>query len=319
MQSNENTLQRVGQTNATTNNAIVAAEVAKVQAQCLIAINNPRSLLNVENRVNSLCESVYVAKEAEYEYTRGTQRISGPTIKLMSSIAQCYGNITSGWKEVSRTKDKSKVIAFAWDIENNFKYDLEFEVPLFRETKAPYGSKGTIRTLLASDRDIYEHVANFAARRVRKCIESVIPRYLIDMALEKCKETLIAKIDVKGEIKKIVNWLKSYQNIDLEQLEEKLGMKYDAFGNIQYTTLAKWSNALRDGTGKKEDLFPNKEVKNSNVEGVQAEQKAKNASIKIDPKIIADELKEAEIEEALEEVSKNNDDWLKQVTDKYGN
>lgn len=253
-------------TNNKTNDAVVAAEIAKVQAQCVLAYQNPRKMLNVENKINSICESLYLAKEAEYEYTRGGQRITGPTIKLMSAIAQCYGNVTSGWKEISRTKDKAKVLAWAWDIENNYKYDLEFEVSLYRESK---GSK----TLLTSDRDIYEIIANNAARRVRKCIESVIPRYLIDMALEKCQTTINSKIDIKSELKKCINWLKSYQNINLEEIEDKLGMKYDAFGKVQYTTIVKWCNALKDGTTRKEDLFPSKETKHQDISSVNENQK----------------------------------------------
>ena len=265
--------QQVAQTNAATNNAIVAAEVAKVQAMCVMAYQNPRNMLNVENKINAMCESVYLAQLAEYEYSRGGTKITGPTVKLVSAICQAYGIITSGWQEVSRGKDKSKVIAWAWDIENNFKYDLEFEVPLYRETKNG-------RTLLTSDRDIYEHIANFAARRRRACMEQVIPRYLVDMAVEKCHETLKTKVDVKTEIKKCVNYLKSYHDVDLEVIEEKLGMKYDAFGGVQYTTIRKWVASLKDGICKKEDIFPTRENKNKTVEEVNKQQQTEMGSIK---------------------------------------
>ena len=265
--------QQVAQTNAATNNAIVAAVVAKVQAMCVMAYQNPRNMLNVENKINAMCESVYLAQLAEYEYSRGGTKITGPTVKLVSAICQAYGNITSGWQEVSRGKDKSKVIAWAWDIENNFKYDLEFEVPLYRETKNG-------RTLLTSDRDIYEHIANFAARRRRACMEQVIPRYLVDMAVEKCHETLKTKVDVKTEIKKCVNYLKSYHDVDLEVIEEKLGMKYDAFGGVQYTTIRKWVASLKDGICKKEDIFPTRENKNKTVEEVNKQQQTEMGSIK---------------------------------------
>lgn len=268
--------QQVAVTNATTNNAVVAAEVAKVQAMCVMAYQNPRRLLNVENKINAMCESPYLATLAEYEYTRGGTRITGPTVKLISAISQAYGNITSGWQEVARSKEKSKVIAWAWDVENNFKYDLEFEVPLYRESKGG-------RTLLTSDRDIYEHIANFAARRRRACMEQVIPRYLVDMAIEKCHETLETKVDVKAELKKCVNYLKSYHNVELEELEEKLGMKYEAFSSVQYTTIRKWTASLKDGIVKKEDLFPSKENKKKTIIEVQKQQQAETGTIQSAP------------------------------------
>ena len=268
--------QQVSTINATANNAVVAAEVAKVQAMCVMAYQNPRNLLNVENKIAAMCESIYLASLAEYEYTRGGSKITGPTVKLVSAVAQAYGNVTSGWQEVARSKDKSKVIAWAWDIENNFKYDLEFEVPLYREAKGG-------RTLLTSDRDIYEHIANFAARRRRACMEQVIPRYLIDMALEKCHITLETKVDVKAELKKCVNYLQSYHGVTLEELEEKLGMKYEAFSSVQYTTIRKWTASLKDGVAKKEDLFPTKENKNKTIIDVKNQQQTENASIKSEP------------------------------------
>lgn len=296
--------QAVGKTNAVTNNAVVAAEIAKVQAQCVLAINNPRNLRQVEQSIEGMCSSVYLAKEAEYEYTRGGARITGPTIKLMSAIAQCYKNITSGWTELSRTKDKSKISAWAWDLENNYKNELEFEVPLYRETKSG-------RTLLTSDRDIYELIANYAARRVRKCIESVIPRYLVDMAIEKCHNTLESKIDVKTELKKLINWLKSYHDIDLAQVEEKLGMKYEAFSNVQYTTILKWCNALRDGTISKTELFPSKEAKNQTISDVTKQQKEENGSIQPKP------VENVEENNMFSETS-DNGDWMENMLGIYG-
>lgn len=296
--------QAVGKTNAVTNNAVVAAEIAKVQAQCVLAINNPRNLRQVEQSIEGMCSSVYLAKEAEYEYTRGGTRITGPTIKLMSAIAQCYKNVTSGWTELSRTKDKSKISAWAWDLENNYKNELEFEVPLYRETKSG-------RTLLTSDRDIYELIANYAARRVRKCIESVIPRYLVDMAIEKCHDTLESKIDVKTELKKLINWLKSYQDIDLVQVEEKLGMKYEAFSNVQYTTISKWCNALRDGTISKTELLPSKEIKNQTISDVTNQQKEENASIQPKPVEIVEENN-------MFSDTTENGDWMEKMIKNYG-
>lgn len=305
--------QQVSQVNAVSNNAVVAAEVAKVQAQCVIALNNPRNLQQVESNIIGMCSSIYLAREAEYEYPRGGTKITGPSIKLMSALAQCYKNITSGWNEISRTKDKAKVQAYAWDIENNYRYDLEFEVPLYRETK-------NSRTLLTSDRDIYELIANHAARRIRKCIESVIPRYLVDMAIEKCHETLSSKIDIKSELKKLINWLKSYQDVELVQIEEKLGMKYEAFSNVQYSTISKWCTALRDGTVSKDELFPSKEKKNSNLKEVAAQQKQESASI-VPPTIdqqMTNEKPTINPETGVIEMQSNEEDWMNDVLRKYG-
>ncbi len=320
--------QAVGKTNAATNNAIVAAEIAKVQAQCVLALNNPRNIQQVEATITGMCSSVYLAKEAEYEYTRGGTRITGPTIKLMSAIAQCYKNITSGWTEVSRSKDKSKVQAYAWDIENNYKYDLDFEVPLYREAKGG-------RTLLTSDRDIYELIAANAAKRVRKCIESVIPRYLVDMALEKCHETLASKVDIKTELKKLIQWLKSYQNVELSQIEDKLGMKYEAFSNVQYVTIVKWCNALRDGTISKDELFPSKDRQNKDVKEVAEQQEKDNGSVhppkkegvKLEPTPLAPRPEEPteelpydeETGEVLTEPEEPKDDaFFNRMLNKYG-
>lgn len=266
MQNNNLPQMQNGQLQAVqTDTALVAAETARVQAQCVLALQNPRNVLQVENEILSMCQSKYLAAEAEYEYPKGSMVVTGPTIKLVSAIAQCYGNITTGWKEISRSKDRSKVVCWAWDIQKNFRNELEFEVPLYKE------AKGT-RTLLTSDRDIYERIANDASRRIRKCMENTIPRYLIDMAVEECRKTFNSSRDVKSDLKKTVNYLQSYHGVTLEDLETKLGMKYEAFGAVQLTTITKWANSLKNGMTTKEELFPTKDNKAKTVDEVKEQQ-----------------------------------------------
>ena len=69
---------------------------------------------------------------------------------------------------MERLDDMSKVRAFAWDKETNVLKTLFFFVPHYRSTK-----KG--RNRITDDRDLYELLANSAARRMRNCVLALIP------------------------------------------------------------------------------------------------------------------------------------------------
>ena len=124
-----------------------------------------------------------MAEKAEYEYPRGDQKITGPSIRLAEVMAQNWGNIDFGIVELEQKSGESQVMAYAWDLETNTRQTRIFSVPHIRETK-----KGNIP--LTKPRDIYEQVANYGARRMRACILGVIPGDVIESAIRQCHETL---------------------------------------------------------------------------------------------------------------------------------
>lgn len=260
----------VVQTGNEVTQAMVAKEQATIQGQVFMAKQFPRDMGDVMNRVTSSCERISLAEISEYEYPRGGQKITGASIRLLEVIAQCYGNLSFSWKEVIRdmTNHKSTVIAYAWDLETNLRSELEFDVPHYRVTR-------TNRTLLTDDRDIYELVANQASRRVRRCLENVIPRDIVDDAREMCKETLETKVDYQDKIDKAIKYFETEHNIKLKQIEEYFGMSRRAFSRNTYIALQKIFISVRDGMSKVEDYFKNTDIKSSHIPNITDKKEVK--------------------------------------------
>ena len=110
---------------------------------------------------------------------------------IAEAIARIWGHIASGFTVVERAHGESTIVAYAWNLETNTLERVGFKVSHKRHTK-----KGD--DPLTDDRDLYELEANNAARRLRACILALIPGDVVDAAVAKCKETLIANMTNKG-------------------------------------------------------------------------------------------------------------------------
>jgi hypothetical protein len=157
--------------------------ITEVQAALTIAKHSPRDELDAHTSAMKTCARASFAEKAIYKYKRGTETIEGPSIKMAEALARCYGNLEHGWRELERFDDKSVVESFCWDLENNVKSKVTFEVPHYRETK-----QGKYR--LKTDRDLREHLANFASRQKRGCILSCIPADIVEDATNACKAAM---------------------------------------------------------------------------------------------------------------------------------
>lgn len=239
---------------------MASKELARVQGQVFMAKQFPRDMSNVMNRICSSCERPSLAQISEYEYPRGGQKIVGASIRLLEVVAQCYGNLSYSWKELTRdmTNHKSTVLAYAWDLETNLYSELEFDVYHYRTTKKE-------KILLTNDRDIYELVSNQATRRVRRCLENIIPRDIVEDAREQCHKTLETKINWQEKIDNGIQIMKEQYGVSLLQLEERFGMNRRAFTANTCRELNRIFVSLRDGMATVEDYFPKEEKKTDKI------------------------------------------------------
>ena len=158
-------------------------QAQEVQAAMVVAKHFPRDQRAAYARITDACARPTLAGEATYEFSRGGSKISGPSIRLAECIAQNCGNIDFGFTELERKNSESTVMAYAWDLETNTRQSRVFTLKLQRDTRQ--GSYA-----LTDERDIYELIANQAARRVRNCILSLIPGDVIDAAIRQCEVTM---------------------------------------------------------------------------------------------------------------------------------
>ena len=231
--------------------AIVSSrEAQEVMVSMLCAKQFPRDTMRAYTQIMKDCERRGLAEKAVYEYPRGGQMITGPSVHLARSIARAWGNLDAGYKILEQNADASTVMAYCWDKESNFRETKIFTVPHVRDTK-----KG--RVLLTDSRDIYEVIANQSARRVRACILTVIPQDIIEDAIAKCNETLEsdAKMSLDEMVKTLVTSFQKQYGVSHEMLEKYIGCKTSAFTKQSVIRLKNVYNALRDGSSSVEQYF----------------------------------------------------------------
>ncbi|MCS6827080.1 MAG: hypothetical protein NZ553_10745 [Caldilinea sp.] len=222
--------------------------IAEVQAAIMLARANPRDPIKATELIVNDCMRPTLAEQALYSYSRGGQEITGPSIRLAEAMAQRWGNIQYGIRELEQRNGMSVVQAYAWDLETGTRREVTFQVPLIRHTK-----KGSYT--LEDPRDIYEMVANMGARRLRACILAVIPRDVSEAAVEQCEATLHAKADTSPEaIKKMLEAFEKF-GVTCQQIERRIQRRIEAIQPAQVVSLKKIYMSIRDGISKPQDWF----------------------------------------------------------------
>lgn len=237
--------------------------VQEVQASLVIAKRFPRDENLAYKKIMKACERIGLAENAIYKYTK-TQAIEGPTIRLAEVCAQNFGNIDYGIKELLRDDGRSVVMSYCWDLETNTKRTLQFEVNHVIDLK------DNKKKTLTSDRDIYEHIANYGSRRLRNCILGIIPKDFVDDAVLKCKQTIAkgnAEEPLSDRVRKLTLGFGKL-GVSIETLEIYLGHSLQDCSVDDFVNLMTIFTSLRDKLGTRADFFDVPEDKTQDVSSV---------------------------------------------------
>jgi len=228
-----------------------ARAVQEATAKLIIAKQCPRSQEEAAVKISVACKRPGFASKAFYKYTRG-QEIEGPNIRMAEMLAQNWGNLECGLRELKRGDGESEMESFAWDLETNVRINRIFTVKHERYSKAA----GNV--VLTDQRDIYEALANYGSRRLRACILAVIPKDVVDDAISACKATLLLKGKAEGpiedRIKKMATAFHAL-SVTVEMLEEKLSHKLAQTTEEELVDMLGVYNGIKDGDAKREDYF----------------------------------------------------------------
>lgn len=238
-------------------NGAVATEqnrsIAEVQAAVIMAKQFPRDTVGAIQRIKMACQRPTLAEVAMYTYSRGGTEVTGPSIRMAEAIAQQWGNIQFGVRELSQANGESTMEAYAWDLESNARQSKMFQVPHERHTR-----NGVKR--LTDPRDVYEMVANNGARRLRACILGIIPGDVVDIAVHEAEQTLRTSVQLTPERIKAMLELFEGLGVTRAMIEERIQRPIDALTPAVFVSLGKIANSLKDGISKVADWFRTTEV-----------------------------------------------------------
>lgn len=244
--------------------------VAEALAQVRLAQIVGRDLNAVYHEVMENCSVLAMANVAFYSVKQGGGVVSGPSIKLIEQIANAMCHIEWGHRELSRiestpdTIGRSEIEVFAWDKLKNNRSIRQITVLHAIDTK-----DGPRK--LRDQRQIDNQIANIAAKQMRGRLVALLPKWLVEAAIERCRDTLkkgdgkksigervrdmvtaFAKFGVTPQhITKYLD-VSSLENITIDQLESLVGV---------YA-------ALREGARPSEFFSDKGEVDNADVMSV---------------------------------------------------
>ena len=223
---------------------------AEIKGQIAIAKKFPRDKLAAWERIKEDCARYSLAEKATYRYPRGGQTVTGPSIRLAEMLAKNYGNVSYGIRELSQQNGESIVQTYCWDMESNVRAERTFKVTHERHTR-----KGT--TKLTDPRDIYELVANNGARRLRACIQEILPIGLQEDAVKECQQTLHKGLGSKSKTEIIKEFMDEFKKFSVtkEMIETRLNHKIEDMNGNELVEYKEILNSLKNKMSSREDWF----------------------------------------------------------------
>lgn len=233
--------------------ALQQRENSQIMAMAMMAKRFPRDVIAATDKILNAFTRPTLAERASYQYSKGGTDVNGPSIRAAEAMAQMWGNLSYGFREISRGVGHdgvgfSEVEAFCWDMESTTYQPLQFMVRHWRDT-----SRGGYK--ITDERDIYELCANQAQRRKRACILAVIPGDVIEAAMKQAEVTLRAKADTSPEaMAKMVEAFEPF-GVTKEQIEKRIQRRLDSITPGQVVTLKRIYASLRDEMSTAADWF----------------------------------------------------------------
>lgn len=215
--------------------------VAEAQGQLTLAKRFPRDLTAAHAELMTACKSHAFAAVAFYSKPQGGSTITGPSIRMAEEVARVVGNFQYGHRELSRDGKKSEVEVFAWDMEKNNYNKRQLTIMHVRDTRD--GPKP-----LRDQADIDMKISNVASKQVRGLILAMMPKWLVEDAIQECKKTLAGTNEepLEVRVRKMTQAFAKY-GVTTEHLEKRLGHKLDSVLLDELVEMTGIFNALREG------------------------------------------------------------------------
>ena len=242
-----------------------ARAVAEVAAAVKVAQDFPRDTSRSLDRMRQACSQRSLADRAFYSLPRAGGRVEGSTVHLARELANCWGNIDYGIRELRRDDDNgvSEMQAWAWDQEANVRSSRSFIVPHAR-------MKGKQRQALTDLADIANNNNSVAARAVRETIFTVLPVWFRSEAEDITNRTLQGggEKTLAQQIADALGHYGSTFSVTQKQIEDSLQRPASSWTAQDVAGLRVLAGELSRGEKRIEDEFP-KTVSAAEITGAE--------------------------------------------------
>lgn len=234
--------------------------VAEVHAAILVAQRCPRDIQAAIAAMRESCAQFALAERAFYRVPRGGKTASDISVHLARDLARVWGNIQYGVDEMRRDDEhgQSEMRAWAWEVQTNTRISAIFIVPHKRDSKD--GPPKPLVDLQA----IYENNANAGARRVRGCIQAVLPPWFVEEAKQRCRRTIMdGPLDENGKPRqtleqRVADVIATFAELRVteDDLARKLGRPTSRWTAFDLADLIVIGKSIRNGEVTRDEEFP---------------------------------------------------------------
>jgi len=238
--------------------ALATQAKAMVEARYVMAMQRPRDLDVVRERLLKECKRPSFAEVARYRKPIG-KGVEGPSIRFAEAALRCMTNITIETLTVFDDPEKRIVRVAVTDLEANVPYSQDVTITKTVERRSVKQGETVIRQRLnskgepvfiieATDDDILNKQGALISKAIRTLGLRLIPGDLLDEAMDAVMETL-QKRDAQDPdaAKRRLFDAFSTLGVSAEQLKEFLGHKADVLNPKELADLRGLFSALRDG------------------------------------------------------------------------
>lgn len=270
--------------------AAAAEKQFEIQSAIVLAKRFPRDEDLSFQKLMKACGRTTFAEDAEYSFPRGGQPVKGPSVFLAREAARVWTNIRYGLTITRDDQNSRQIQAWAWDLETNTKISAEddFRKLIFRK------GKGWIEP---DERDLRELTNRRGAILIRNCVLQILPKDLIEDALETCRVTLRSNAakDPDATRKKILMAF-SELNVTAEMLAAYLGHPVAQSGPAEMADLRAVYKSISDGNTTWADYVNG----NSEASAADLKEKTKAKSAELKEKLNGKDAAETPVDEATE-------------------
>jgi hypothetical protein len=255
--------------------AAAATAKATVEAKYVIALNNPRKLMESRASILDACKRPRFAESARYKKPVGKKQINGRwepafieglSIRFAETAIQAMKNITVESTTIWEDDEKRTVHVSVVDLESNLSYGEDITIAKTVERKKLKDGQEALATrknsygdevfiVEATDDEVANKVAAQRSKVIRNCGLRLIPSDILEEAEEAILKTLESGgTDPKAEFKKIADAFGGL-GVRPAELEKYLGHSLETITKKELNDLRAVFAAVRDGEASWNDYL----------------------------------------------------------------
>lgn len=258
--------------------ALAASVRATIQARVYLALERPRNLAVVKDRITSMLKRPSIAEKAVYRVQRGGEMkngkwepnyVEGPSIRLMEMMRQAFGNMDTTDMVIADSDHDRTIQVTALDYEANASESRQIMVPKTIERKATYDKETRsykppdreilsvrknsygkdVYRCIATDAEVMEMQNSQASRARRNAIRALLPPDMVEDAVALAKVTMASKV-AKQRADEITRLRGVFQKIGVnnEGMAEYLGHGLDDATHDDLVGLGMLATAIGEGS-----------------------------------------------------------------------